>query len=159
MGSTGLLVFITLLLIACKMWFPLCFLVCLVSVATNQPIASEITKKASCPTNVNYKACLNCFINGGPGSSYYIYDDDTDECYEGRQGHNVGGSCDCNYHSGGCRISSAAPSNRACRCVYHGFWTCTGTVVGCQDEEHYRCVNPGLDKASCAQGNGDCGSY
>ena len=71
----------------------------------------------------------------------------------------VGGDCDCNYHTGGCRISSTAPSGFACRCVYRGFWTCTGTVVACQYDQHPKCLNPGYDKPSCLQGNGDCGSY
>merc|ERR1712183_428858 len=68
-------------------------------------------------------------------------------------------NCDCNYHSGGCLISSTAPPGLACRCVYRGFWTCSGTVVGCVDEQHIKCLNPGYDKASCLQGSGNCGAY
>lgn len=67
--------------------------------------------------------------------------------------------CDCDYHPGGCSISSAAPANLACLCTYKGAWTCGGSVVVCQDPNADACRNPTTSFESCAQGRGDCQGY
>jgi hypothetical protein len=68
-------------------------------------------------------------------------------------------SCDCDYHPGGCSISTAAPANTACQCKYKGAWTCGGSLVRCQDEKSAKCVTPDTSIASCFQGGGDCEGY
>jgi hypothetical protein len=69
------------------------------------------------------------------------------------------GDCDCEYHSGGCSISTPAPSGLACKCKYKGFWTCGGDAAACKDPASWFCRNPGFDYQSCLQGGGDCGGY
>lgn len=68
-------------------------------------------------------------------------------------------SCDCNYHSGGCAISAAAPVGLACRCKYMGAWTCKGSAVRCASSEAPACRAPDKSALSCIQGGGDCGGY
>ncbi len=67
--------------------------------------------------------------------------------------------CDCNYHPGGCQVSSRAPDGYACRCSYKGFYTCGGSVVGCLDANSQYCQHPDLSYHSCVQGGGDCDGY
>ncbi|PAA84885.1 hypothetical protein BOX15_Mlig011944g3 [Macrostomum lignano] len=67
-------------------------------------------------------------------------------------------NCDCDYHWGGCTISSPAPPFKACRCKYKGFWTCGGSVVSC-NSSNLKCRNPDGSKESCKLGGGDCGGY
>jgi len=84
-----------------------------------------------------------------------------DTCVQGRgdcQGYKDY-ECDCDYHPGGCSISKVAPPNTACRCVYKGAWTCGGNIVPCADPNSAACKSPSTDKASCQQGQGDCGAY
>lgn len=69
------------------------------------------------------------------------------------------GTCDCDYHPGGCTISKAAPRLTACRCVYKGAWTCGGNVTRCTDASSPSCDNPDRSKAACRLGGGDCGGY
>merc|ERR1712113_961706 len=52
--------------------------------------------------------------------------------------------CDCDYHPGGCTISSPAPAGYVCKCIYQGFWTCSGRDV--------RCTGLESNKKSC-EGN------
>lgn len=68
-------------------------------------------------------------------------------------------TCDCDYSSGGCKISKAAPANTACDCSYKGAWTCGGTIVACGDESSPKCKAPDKSLAACLQGQGDCGGY
>ncbi|XP_029440463.1 uncharacterized protein LOC115080440 isoform X2 [Rhinatrema bivittatum] len=67
--------------------------------------------------------------------------------------------CDCEYHSGGCRVSVAAPPFTACRCFTAFFWTCAGRLVHCKDGNAGNCTNPDTSKASCLEGGGNCGGY
>ncbi|XP_075441393.1 uncharacterized protein LOC142486872 [Ascaphus truei] len=67
--------------------------------------------------------------------------------------------CDCNYHSGGCRIAVTAAQNTACKCNYKGAWTCGGNIVRCKDSNNAKCLNPDSSRESCQQGGGDCGGY
>lgn len=67
--------------------------------------------------------------------------------------------CDCNYHSGGCKISKPSIAHTACKCIYRGAWTCGGTITRCKDPTSAKCINPDSTKESCNQGNGDCGAY
>ncbi|XP_029440461.1 uncharacterized protein LOC115080439 [Rhinatrema bivittatum] len=81
-------------------------------------------------------------------------------CLEG--GGDCGGyldSCDCEYHSGGCKVSMAAPPHTACRCYRSFFWSCTGTLVHCKDGNAGNCSNPDTSKASCLEGGGNCVGY
>jgi len=69
--------------------------------------------------------------------------------------------CDCDYHPGGCRISSIESiPGCACKCVYETLlWTCHGQDANCKDPNSDACKNPDDTKASCEQGGGDCGGY
>ena len=69
------------------------------------------------------------------------------------------GSCDCDYHSGGCAISKAAPANLACRCTYGGAWPCAGTVASCSNPDSLLCQRPNMSAEACALGGGDCEGY
>merc|ERR1712061_12658 len=77
-----------------------------------------------------------------------------------------GHSCDCQYFSGGCRITTAPTSpTYSCRCTYHGFWTCSGVPVECS-EQYFDSYDwdqplgqPGTSYEHCLQGRGDCGGY
>eukprot|EP00116_Pleurobrachia_bachei_P002453 sb/3462715/ len=69
------------------------------------------------------------------------------------------GTCDCGYSAGGCYIYTPAPAYSACRCIYDGAWTCSGQVVGCDQDESDHCENPDKSIFSCVQGGGDCGGY
>ena len=71
----------------------------------------------------------------------------------------IHGSCDCDYHPGGCSISKTSPPNWACRCEYEGFWTCRGYIDYCADDDSDSCKSPDMSIQSCAQGGGDCGGY
>merc|ERR1711936_602851 len=77
-------------------------------------------------------------------------------------------ACDCEYFSGGCRITTAVDTivdhfhipmvaPMACHCTYHGFWTCSGEPRLCRDENLDSCTTPGTDLEHCLQGQGDCG--
>ncbi|XP_066927748.1 uncharacterized protein [Clytia hemisphaerica] len=69
------------------------------------------------------------------------------------------GNCDCDYHPGGCKISSPPPAYAACRCNYKGAWTCGGHLVRCPVWNNHFCLNPDFSKATCQFGGGDCGGY
>lgn len=73
-------------------------------------------------------------------------------------------SCDCKYRykafltPGGCQIIKPSRAGTACHCGY-SLWRCSGTAVLCKDEKSDSCKNPSTDKASCDEGQGDCGGY
>lgn len=67
-------------------------------------------------------------------------------------------TCDCNYQPGGCVISQAAPSGKACQCHYKLIWTCEGSLINC-DISLSKCFKPDRSKASCELGQGDCDGY
>jgi len=69
--------------------------------------------------------------------------------------------CDCDYYPGGCIISEAPPSGFKCRCLYMGFWTCTGQAIGCDAQEKNDGYCPGdcYSIDCCNYGGGDCGGY
>jgi len=69
------------------------------------------------------------------------------------------GDCDCDYSSGGCKISTTPINNLACQCQYKGAWTCGGQVVRCRDQQSIYCKYPAADYQTCLQGGGDCGGY
>merc|ERR1712168_860766 len=70
-------------------------------------------------------------------------------------------ACDCDYHSGGCTISKSAQPGFKCRCVYKGFWTCSGHEIGCDNHEASmdHCIGNCYNPACCYSGGGDCGGY
>ena len=68
-------------------------------------------------------------------------------------------ACDCDYHSGGCTISSPASPGNACKCVYKGGWSCSGFEIGCSDLNNHYCNNPDKSQSACNLGGGDCGGY
>ncbi len=88
-------------------------------------------------------------------------------------GYSAPSGCSCKYRSfgptsGGCYVASPAPAYYACRCIFHGFTTCSGITV--PNYKHcggkfYRlkdCLNPGTTRADCNAGNvgdavSDCG--
>lgn len=74
-------------------------------------------------------------------------------------GYSGDSSCDCDYHSGGCSISKAAPKYSACKCKYKGWWTCGGDVVRCSNDASPLCANPDKSKEACGLGSGDCDGY
>ncbi len=47
----------------------------------------------------------------------------------------VATDCDCSYHAGGCSISQPAPKGYKCKCVYKGFWTCSGVAFACSGRQ------------------------
>merc|ERR1712002_118819 len=59
-------------------------------------------------------------------------------------------ACSCEYHSGDCVISVAAPKGYFCSCNYVGFWTCTG--------DQQECVSYGFNQVSGEACNGRCKS-
>ena len=60
---------------------------------------------------------------------------------------------------GGCYVSKAAPSGKACHCEKAGNdYTCKGTVVECLMGTSF-CFNPDTSPASCVLGGGDCDGY
>ena len=67
--------------------------------------------------------------------------------------------CDCEYHPGGCKISTIPPSGAGCECVYKGAWTCGGSITRCVNPGSKYCENPDYSKNTCQQGGGDCGGY
>merc|ERR1719150_814578 len=76
----------------------------------------------------------------------------------------ISNACDCQYFSGGCRITRALTCpflgcNYACRCYYRGFWTCSGKAVWCNDALVGSCGHPGTSYEHCVLGGGDCGGY
>jgi len=74
-------------------------------------------------------------------------------------------SCDCDYHAGGCTISSPPPVGYLCQCVYKGAWTCAGHNVGCNPGDSTGCcandASEGVrsSEVCCKDGKGDCGGY
>ena len=70
-----------------------------------------------------------------------------------------GGECDCDYSSGGCKVSKPAPQGKACKCSYKGFWTCGGSVTTCIEPSFPKCKNPDQSAEACLLGAGDCGGY
>ncbi|XP_074656924.1 zinc metalloproteinase nas-36-like [Tubulanus polymorphus] len=67
--------------------------------------------------------------------------------------------CNCDYSRGGCTIEKAAPPGTACRCKYHGFWTCSGKITECRNPGTYPCEHADKSEYSCLEGGGDCGGY
>ncbi|XP_074647537.1 hatching enzyme 1.2-like [Tubulanus polymorphus] len=67
--------------------------------------------------------------------------------------------CDCDYYTGGCRVSKPAPKGLACRCVYKGAWSCSGVVTRCKDHASAKCSQPDKTFESCQNGGGDCEGY
>eukprot|EP00090_Calanus_glacialis_P028592 TRINITY_DN45905_c0_g1_i1.p1 TRINITY_DN45905_c0_g1~~TRINITY_DN45905_c0_g1_i1.p1 ORF type:complete len:113 (-),score=21.14 TRINITY_DN45905_c0_g1_i1:100-438(-) len=65
--------------------------------------------------------------------------------------------CDCNYHSGGCRIVEPPPAGWKCDCAYKGFWTCNGAAIQCGESED--CPADCYTVTCCNRGGGDCGAY
>ena len=68
-------------------------------------------------------------------------------------------TCDCDYHPGGCSISQSPPANTACKCIYKGWWTCSGDVVMCFNFNSPYCKSPDKSVHTCFQGGGDCEGY
>ena len=68
-------------------------------------------------------------------------------------------TCDCEYHKGGCTLSTPAPRYKTCKCKYKGGWTCGGELVHACNRTSPYCVNPDLEAHTCVLGNGDCGGY
>ncbi|CAL4163046.1 unnamed protein product [Meganyctiphanes norvegica] len=68
-------------------------------------------------------------------------------------------SCDCEYQSGGCKISKPAPAYSACKCAYDRAWKCSGNVVSCENPVSTFCKTPDYSIYSCVEGTGDCGGY
>lgn len=66
-------------------------------------------------------------------------------------------TCRCDYHPGGCRITTPAPQGTACHCTYFA-WGCGGIVKDC-DIRDPKCAAPDDSLASCLLGGGDCGGY
>jgi len=73
----------------------------------------------------------------------------------GRLGKAV--TCDCDYHNGGCIISIPPPEGYACKCVYKGFWSCSGYPFSC--DANMRCPANCGTRECCLTGRGDCGGY
>ncbi|CAM9618558.1 unnamed protein product [Laminaria digitata] len=89
-------------------------------------------------------------------------DKDFDSCILGGGdcgAYNTEENCDCDYHPGGCSISTAAPKYSACKCSYKGAWTCGGGVVQCNNPASANCEIPDKSKTSCLLGGGDCDGY
>lgn len=61
-------------------------------------------------------------------------------------------NCDCDYSTGGCKISKAAPAGFACDCSYKGAWTCGGDIARCSDTDSSLCKNPTNSFESCLLG-------
>ena len=100
--------------------------------------------------------CVSCEDD----SSYFCQHPDhtIGTCFQGG-GDCEGYYCDCDYHSGGCKISTVASPGSACHCTYEGAWTCGGYSVHCNDEKSHLCLQPDDSFASCELGGGDCGGY
>ena len=79
-------------------------------------------------------------------------------CEQG-DGNCKGYPCDCDYHPGGCKISTVPPSGAGCQCKYKGAWTCGGYITRCVDPGSKYCEKPDYSKNTCQQGGGDCGGY
>ena len=62
------------------------------------------------------------------------------------------GSCDCNYHSGGCTINKPPPQGLACLCYYSFLWRCDGSLTQCKDPKSPFCQNPDSSFGSCQLG-------
>jgi len=73
-------------------------------------------------------------------------------------GYHVTTMCDCNYHPGGCKIVTAAPTYYKCVCIYRGLWTCNGHAKACNKWDKM-CRNPDTSKDACVYGGGDCEGY
>merc|ERR1712184_67323 len=77
--------------------------------------------------------------------------------------HHVGetnAKCDCSYHKGGCTISKVPPKGYMCKCVYKGFWTCSGYTLTCDPRKNSKtCPGDCGTKECCKQAGGNCGGY
>merc|ERR1711953_768005 len=70
--------------------------------------------------------------------------------------------CDCNYHWGGCQISEPAQPGHVCKCIYEGFWTCSGRDEQCTGRESNKksCEGTCTTKYCCIDAPGsDCNGY
>merc|ERR1712080_189962 len=66
-------------------------------------------------------------------------------------------NCECEYGSGGCRVTSAPPAGYSCHCRYQGRLTCDAVLRHCESES--TCPADCTSKACCQLGGGDCGAY
>lgn len=127
-------------------------------------ISTAAPKNTAC--KCVYKGAWTCggeIVRCNDFNSQYCLNPDTSiqACFEGRgdcEGYKTA-TCDCNYHRGGCTISTAPPRNTACRCVYKGWWTCGGSITRCNDFNSYYCKYPDTSRNTCWVGGGDCGGY
>jgi len=73
-------------------------------------------------------------------------------------GHVYGGmDCDCDYHKGGCVISTPAPQGFKCKCLYKVLLACGGAAFPCSAGEN---CNAGRNSyCACKLGGGNCGGY
>lgn len=67
--------------------------------------------------------------------------------------------CDCDYTSGGCKITKPAPKGLACQCAKRFWWSCKGYVVLCSDNNSYYCSKSQTRKHACQLGRGNCNGY
>ncbi|XP_069488717.1 uncharacterized protein [Ambystoma mexicanum] len=67
--------------------------------------------------------------------------------------------CDCEFHSGGCRISKNSIPHTACKCRFISAFKCGGEITICKDPTSAKCMNPDASREACEQGNGQCGAY
>merc|ERR1712096_85915 len=65
--------------------------------------------------------------------------------------------CDCDYHPGGCIISTAPKEGWKCVCEYQGFFTCSGHAQQCESGQ--TCPADCATRSCCLVGGGDCGGY
>ncbi len=128
------------------------------------PIPAPPGKSCKCKYEGAW-TCSDSNANCPPGTSSLpkcvLPDKSFDSCMLGQGdcgGYPNSNDCDCDYSSGGCKISTVAPRYYACKCSYKGAWTCGGSVVNC-DPANALCREPTNSHASCNLGGGDCGGY
>ena len=97
-----------------------------------------------------------------PGSRYCKFPDQSvQSCFQGNgdcEGYKTA-QCDCDYSSGGCKISRVPPPDTACKCKYKGWWTCGGDITRCKSPSNFYCTHPDSSRNTCLVGGGDCGGY
>lgn len=101
--------------------------------------------------------CIACvYCNDGVRALEVILRDRVCTCEYQNEDSLESGCCKI---GGGCIIVEPAPPGKACNCKYEGYWTCSGAVTRCIDDNNYYCQHPDRSKQSCEQGGGDCGGY
>jgi len=125
----------------------------------------KITKASpsgyKCKCNLNSDRTCSGEALGCSKRDHYCKEPDTSASACQLGGGNCMGyhvNCDCNYHPGGCKIVTAAPTYYKCKCIYRGFWTCNGHAKACNKWDKM-CRNPDTSKDACVYGGGDCEGY